>query len=146
MTWTDPSCAVIVEPGVPVPRLAVPGTVMARPVPVAETVKVVMVLPLVAASAGPTAAPANLKACRMALSTGQRARNCTGQLARLDQRETHRWWKSRKSSPSPPTSRCTIRVLASFTSSPRAPNASRNRINAASACARDLHITSTSSA
>ncbi len=32
---------------------------------------------------------------------------------------TSRWWKPRKSSPSPPTCRCTIRVLAALGSSPR---------------------------
>jgi len=59
-----------------------------------------------------------LRTCSIACFVGHRARKrtcrCRGDVAR-----TQRWWKPRKSRPSPPSTRWTIRVFAALGSSPR---------------------------
>src|SRR6266498_2207218 len=69
-------------------------------------------------------------ACCMALSAGQRARNVTGRVPARPGERTSRWWKPRKSNPGPPTSRCTIRVLAAFGSNPSPASTSTRRATA----------------
>lgn len=57
-----------------------------------------------------------------------------------------RWWKPRKSTPSPSTVSPTIRVLAASGRKPRSASRAVNRATAACACPFDRHITTTSSA
>ena len=79
------------------------------------------------------------RACCIAWREGQRARKreCRdrGVLPR-----TQRWWKPRKSTPSPPSARCTIRVLAVLSSRPSSARIAASAASAASAsCAVSAH-------
>jgi hypothetical protein len=49
---------------------------------------------------------------------------------------TSLWWNPRTSSPSPPSARCTIRVLSGLGANPNPASSQVNRANAASACHR----------
>ena len=80
------------------------------------------------------------RACWTALCEGHRPRNtkCADRGVRP---RTSLLWKPRKSTPRPPSTRCTMRVLDALGSSPRSPSRTVNRSRAAWACSRDRHIT-----
>src|SRR5665647_911511 len=59
------------------------------------------------------------RACCIALRDGQRARKVIWLVPWTGRECTSRWWKPRKSNPSPPSVRCTILVLACFGCKPR---------------------------